>query len=457
MAWYLRSRPCLAEPPGRFALNHENFAPCRIALLAIGELPGQPTGIERGLAAREFACFARRFAGAGGVNTLADDSPRHGGVLIEVSAKLLVDELLDLALDVAIQLAFRLTFELRLRQLHRDHRDQPLAHVISSDGNFVLLLLEHAALRRKIINRARQCRAKPGKVRAAIHRINRVREGKNIFRVAVVILQRDFHFHLVALAFDIDRRIVQHLLAAVEVLDEFRDTSGKAELRGFVAALIGKRDLQTLIEERELAQPLRQQVVAIDCGTEDLRVGVKRDLRARLARLPRLFQLVDGLSALIRLLPHGAIPADFHIQRIGQRIHHGNADAVQPARNFVGLRIEFAASVQYRQHHFRGGTLLCGVHIHRNSASVVLHSDAIVFVDRDVDLVAVARHRFVHRVVHYFPYEVVQTHLTRRADVHGGTQAHGFQSAEHLDRGSIVAMTRSFSGACFFICHRFSR
>ena len=108
-------------------------------------------------------------------------------------------------------------------------------------------------------------------MRAAIHGIDGVGEGKNIFRVAVVILQRDFHFHVVALAFDVDRRIVQHAFAAIQMLDEFGDAAGEAEFGFFVAALVLQRDFQALVQESQFAQALRQSVVAVDGLVENCR------------------------------------------------------------------------------------------------------------------------------------------------------------------------------------------
>ena len=40
-------------------------------------------------------------------------------------------------------------------------------------------------------------------------------EGKNIFRIAVVILQRNFDFDMIPPAFHVDRRVVEDLLAAI--------------------------------------------------------------------------------------------------------------------------------------------------------------------------------------------------------------------------------------------------
>ena len=174
--------------------------------------PGQAAGIERGLAAGQLASLAGRFAGAGGVNALADDFAGDRGVLVEIFAELFVDERFDEALDVAIELALGLAFELRLRKFHGDDGDEAFAHVVAIDRDFVLLLLEHAERIGVVIDRARERGAKAGKVRAAVNGIDRVGEGENIFGVAVVILQRDFDIHLLALALHVDRRIVQRRL-----------------------------------------------------------------------------------------------------------------------------------------------------------------------------------------------------------------------------------------------------
>ena len=122
----MRSRPAFGGAACGFSLDEEKFAARGIAFLAIGELSGQAAGIERGLAAREFARFAGGFARAGRVDALADDAARDGGVLVEIFAELFVDELLDVALDVAVELALGLAFELRLRQLHGDDGDEAL-------------------------------------------------------------------------------------------------------------------------------------------------------------------------------------------------------------------------------------------------------------------------------------------------------------------------------------------
>ena len=75
-------------------------------------------------------------------------------------------------------------------------------------------------------------------MRAAIDGVDGVGEGKNIFAVAVVVLQGDFDFDVAALPFDVNGRIVQRAFAAIEMLDEFADAAGEAEFGGFFRALV---------------------------------------------------------------------------------------------------------------------------------------------------------------------------------------------------------------------------
>ena len=355
----------LGRAAGGFALDEEDFAARGIAFLTIGELSGQAAGIERGFAAGKLASLAGGFAGARCVNALADNFSRDGRVLVEIFAEALVDHLLDDAFDVAIELALGLSFELRLRKFYGDDGDQALADIVAVDGDFVLLFLQHAERIGVVIDGARKRGAETGKVRAAIHGVDGVGEGENIFGVAVVVLQRDFHFHLIALAFDVDGRIVQDPFAFVQVLDEFGDAAGEAELGFLAAALVIERDFQAFVQEGEFAEALRERVVTVDGLAENLGVGVKSDFRSGLARLAGSLELRSGHALFVGLLPDFAFAPDFQIEPIGKRVDDGDADAVQAARNFVSVAIEFSAGMQDGHDDFGGGLFFGGVHVHR--------------------------------------------------------------------------------------------
>ena len=203
-------------------------------------------------------------------------------------------------------------------------------------------------------------------------------------------------------------------------------------------ALVFERDFQALVQEGQFAQALRKRVVAVDDRVEDRRIGVKGDLRAGFFRFAGSFQLRSGDALFVGLLPDFALAPDFEIEPVGKRVDDRDADAVQAAGNFVGVAIEFSARVQDGHHDFGGGLFFGGVHVHGNAAAVVDHGDAVVVVHDDVDLVAVAGHRFVNGVVDNFPDEMVQTHFAGRADVHRGAFADGFDAAENFNGSRVV-------------------
>jgi predicted hotdog family 3-hydroxylacyl-ACP dehydratase len=198
-------------------------------------------------------------------------------------------------------------------------------------------------------------------VRAAIHRVDVVGEAEDVLRVAVVILQRHFHgdgalFGHLALRLEVDRLFVQHALAAIQVLDELADAALVDELGHLlrIGALVGQRDLEALVQERQFAQPLRQRVVVEHRRFHDGQVGFEGDARAGLlAGLARLRQGRLGNAAGVFLLPGIAPVPDLQLQAFGKRVDAAHAHAVKAAGNLVALGIELAAGVQFGHHHLR--------------------------------------------------------------------------------------------------------
>ncbi len=76
IAWNLRSRPCLAEPPALSpsTMKISDFAGSRSWQSA--SLPGSVRDVQHALAARQFARLARRLARGGRVHHLLDDAAR---------------------------------------------------------------------------------------------------------------------------------------------------------------------------------------------------------------------------------------------------------------------------------------------------------------------------------------------------------------------------------------------
>ena len=115
-------------------------------------------------------------------------------------------------------------------------------------------------------------------------------------------------------------------------------------------ALILDRDANAFIEKSLFAQAFGQFVETELDRVEDLRVRFKSDLGAPLFCLARLLQIA-GPDATFELLLVGlTVPPDFDVERLGKKIDHGNADAVQAAGNLVSVRIELAAGMQLGHH-----------------------------------------------------------------------------------------------------------
>jgi hypothetical protein len=95
--------------------------------------------------------------------------------------------------------------------------------------------------------------------------------------------------------------------------------------------------------------------------------------------------------------------------------------------------------VQHRQHDFRGRPPAF-VHVHRNPAPVVHHSDGVVDVDGDRDVLAESGQRFVDRVVNDLVDQVMQPGRSRGPDVHRRALPDGLEALQHLDFVGLVVV-----------------
>ena len=87
-------------------------------------------------------------------------------------------------------------------------------------------------------------------------------------------------------------------------------------------ALVVERDEDAAVQERELAQPLRQRVEAELGRLEDLRIRLERDLRAAAFGRAGHFQFAGRPPALVALLVDLSVAPDFEVERFRQRVDH---------------------------------------------------------------------------------------------------------------------------------------
>ena len=277
---------------------------------------------------------------------------------------------------------------------------------------------------------------------AALGRVDVVREAVRRLDVAVVPLQRDLDHDAVALAGHEDRLFVHRRLVLVQELDELADPALVDELVAPAVALVFDRDRDAGVEERELAQALRERLEAELGRLEHLGVGLERDLGAPFFGAPGDRHVGGRLAALVPLLVHFAVAPDLELEPLGERVDDRHADAVETAGDLVRRILELAAGVEDRQHDLRGRTPAL-VHVHGDPAAVVDDRDRVVDVDRDRDVAAEPGERLVDRVVHDLVDEVVQTGGSGGPDVHRRPLADGLEAFQNLDFVGAVVVGRT--------------
>ena len=290
-------------------------------------------------------------------------------------------------------------------------------------------------------------------MRAAVRRVDVVDEREDVLGVGVVILHRHLDARRADEAADVNRLRKKNLFVLVDELDELADAALVVEdvlLRRF-RALVAEDDANAAVEERHLAEAGLEHVVLEIARLENavrvilvLDVRPEADGRAGALGLADYLEVVEHLAARILLLVDPSVLIDVDLHVLGERVDHRRADAVQTAGDLVAAAAELAARVQNRQADLDRGAADLRVNTDREAASVVLHRAGAVLVQRDDDLVAEARQRLVHRVVHDFIHQMVQAALVRRADIHARPLAHGLKPFENLNLVLVVSAVRPF-------------
>ena len=177
-------------------------------------------------------------------------------------------------------------------------------------------------------------------VHPALVRVDVVGEREDRLVVAGGPLHRDLDLVLLGFGLEVDDPLVDRVTGRIEVLDEVDDPAGVLEGVLLLRArpLVDQADLETLVEERHLAQALGERVeLELALLGEDLGVGPERDRRAgALGRLDRL-QLVLGLAPLVLLVPQLAVPDDVDLELLREGVHDRDPDAVETTGDLVAL------------------------------------------------------------------------------------------------------------------------
>ena len=408
--------PLFRRPAGGIALDEEQLRAGRVALRAVRQLAGQRAGVEHALTSRHLARLTGRFAGRGRLDALLDDVLRKRRVLFEELRQPFVHDGLNDPVHLGVpERVLRLALELRVRHPRADDADHPLADVLARQ--FDIRVLRQPTALGVGVERARKRGLEPADVRPTVLGVHAVDVGIDDLVVAIVELKGDFDDHIVPLSGEVYRLRVQKILALVKVAHELDDAVLVIELAVIAAlavgvrALVSQRDPHAAVQERQLTQTRRKRVEAEVHLREDRHVGMERMASAGLLRLPGDFNLARRHATFVLLLVHEAVQTDFRVHPVRERVHAGETDAVQAARDLVARAftpVELTAGVQHRHGHFKGGLARC-VFPDGNAAPVVGDGDATVGVQDHFDEFAEAGRCLVDAVVHELGDELMQT------------------------------------------------
>ena len=131
---------------------------------------------------------------------------------------------------------------------------------------------------------------------------------------------------------------MESLLPSVEVLYKFRDTAGVLEFGVLCLprlcvgrTLVCQSNREALVEEGEFSQTLRQRVVVVLDGREDVFVRQEMHLRAALLRGAGLLECCRWDSFGVRLFPNETVAPDLEIELMRKAVDDAHADAVKTA------------------------------------------------------------------------------------------------------------------------------
>ncbi len=430
--------PCLfGGAAGGIAFDDEELGVGGIAFLAFGELARQARHVESAFPACQLAGFAGGFAGGRRLDDLGDNGPGILGMFLEPAAQNLAEQALDDGADFGgDELVLRLRGEFRIGNLHGKHAGQSLARVIARQGE--LLLAGDASRIRVIVHDAGQGCAETRQMRAAVTLGNVVGEAEHGLVIAVVPPQCAFESDAVALGPHSNGLTNHRGLGAVKIADEGRDAAiiTQLDLLGLHAATVGEDNGDAAVEKRQLAQTVFERgEVKLGLG-EGLGRGQEGHLGAS-APLGRL-ELGQGCIGIPIGEAHGILAAlaeNPELQPLRQGIDDGDADAVEAARNLVGVLVEFAAGMQLGHDDFSGRNALGWMDVGRNAAAVVTDGDGAIGVEDDDDAVAIASQSLVDGIVDDLIDHVVKAGtIIGVADIHAGPLANGVEALQHLDR-----------------------
>ena len=93
-------------------------------------------------------------------------------------------------------------------------------------------------------------------------------------------------------------------------------------------------------------------------------------------------------------------------------------EAFKDAGNNIVMRKPATPGMENRKNDFQRGPVLFRMHSGRNSSSVILYTNGVIFGYRDFDMITIAGHSLIYTIVNYLIYKMMKTAHTDVSNIH---------------------------------------
>ena len=101
---------------------------------------------------------------------------------------------------------------------------------------------------------------------------------------------------------------------------------------------------------------------------------------------------------------------------------------MQTTADFIRTLVELTTSVENGHNNLKGALVKFFVHVNRDTTTIILNGNGVVLVDCNLNVLTVASHCFVDRVIDGLVNQVMESLLTNVTNVHSRTLAYCLQA-----------------------------
>ena len=230
--------------------------------------------------------------------------------------------------------------------------------------------------------------------------------------VGIIPPHGHFDSHAVFFAINVNRFGNKRLFGLIDIFDKFDKSTFIMQcfFTHISVSAICQTDTNTRIQKSELAKAPFQRIEIEFDHCKCFGTGKKSNFRTGfIATFANNFQRSIRFAMGESHFMNFTLAFDAQFQPDRQRVDDRNANPVKTAGNFIGILVEFTASVKLRHNDFSSRNTLCRVNFCRNPAPVISHCTRAIPIQCDCDKGCIAGQCLVNRIVNNFIDHMVQT------------------------------------------------